>query len=259
MRFTRTRITFCIVASIVLLAAGCTIIGKTQEESELIELDRVELLNTRISMDMGKLKVSDGTDQLLEADFTYNVASWKPRIDYKKEGIRGELVVEQPSGARGIPLGRANYQWDLRLNKDIPMDLDINLGAGSSDLKLGNLLLDKLEIKNGAGNTKLDLTGRPSLSSLNLDIGAGDIAVDMRGSWKDDLEASIVGGVGNVQLQLPRNVGVRVNVQRGVGDINIKGLTREGSAYVNRVYGQTTVTLDIDIKAGVGEIDLELE
>jgi len=255
----RGKKTAFLVVSFLLLLAGCTVVGKPQEESKAVDLGRAKLVSTRIKMDTGKLEIAGGTDQLLEADFSYNVASWKPRIDYEISGIRGELTVEQPPGAKGAPLGKVLYRWELRLNEDVPMDLAINLGVGRSDFRLGDLLLERLNIKAGAGNMDLDLTGKPSLISLNLDIGAGDVEVDLRGDWKDNLDASIKGGVGDVKLRLPGDVGVRVDARRGIGDIHVKGLSKKAGAYVNRAYGRSGVTLHIDIKAGVGEISLEQE
>ncbi len=53
-------------------------------------------------------------------------------------------------------------------------------------------------------------------------------------------------------------MGVRVDAKTGIGGINATGLKRDGSACVNDAYGESDVTLWIDIKGGVGEINLEL-
>ena len=38
--------------------------------------------------------------KFVEADFTYNVPSWKPDFRYNNTGVRGDLVIEQPSTGR---------------------------------------------------------------------------------------------------------------------------------------------------------------
>jgi hypothetical protein len=53
-------------------------------------------------------------------------------------------------------------------------------------------------------------------------------------------------------------VGVRVEAQGGLGEINAKSLQKEGEAYVNDAYGDSEVTLDVDIQGGVGQINLEV-
>ncbi len=252
---------FSVIVLLLLLCTviGCAIVTRLQEESRAVDAGRAKVVDATIRMDAGKLSIEASRERLLEADFRYNVASWRPEISYRTQGIRGDLRVEQPAGAKGIPLGKVRYEWALRLGKDIPMNLRIDLGAGESDLQLGDLLLERLSISTGAGNTKLGLTGRPAPSRLNLDVGAGDIDVDLTGRWRDDLDARIKGGVGNVELQLPRDIGVRVAIQRGVGKIKTTGLSKEGGAFVNEAYGVSKATLDIDIKSGVGQIDLQVE
>jgi hypothetical protein len=44
----------------------------------------------------------------------------------------------------------------------------------------------------------------------------------------------------------------------GLGEINTEDLQREGEAYVNDAYGDSDVTLDVDIRGGVGQINLEV-
>jgi hypothetical protein len=51
---------------------------------------------------------------------------------------------------------------------------------------------------------------------------------------------------------------VRVNAEGGLGQINAEGLQREGDAYVNDAYGDSDVTLDVDVRGGVGQINLEV-
>jgi hypothetical protein len=64
--------------------------------------------------------------------------------------------------------------------------------------------------------------------------------------------------VGQATVQLPSEVGVRVEAQGGLGEINAEGLQKEGEAYVNDAYGDSEVTLDVDIQGGVGQINLEV-
>jgi hypothetical protein len=51
---------------------------------------------------------------------------------------------------------------------------------------------------------------------------------------------------------------VRVKVDKGIGDVDASGLYREGNAYVNQAYEDAKTALEINIQAGVGQIDLEV-
>ena len=64
--------------------------------------------------------------------------------------------------------------------------------------------------------------------------------------------------MGEATVRLPGEVGVRVEAQGGLGQINAQGLQKQGDSYVNDAYGDSDVTLDVDIKGGVGQINLEV-
>ena len=89
-------------------------------------------------------------------------------------------------------------------------------------------------------------------------MGAGQTTVDLTGDYGQDLEARLEGGVGEATVLLPSEVGVRARAEGGLGKINAEGLQREGESYVNDAYGDSDVTLEVDVQGGVGQINLEV-
>ena len=171
----------------------------------------------------------------MEADFSYNVSEWKPKVSYDVSGDEGKLVVRQ-GGAEGSNLtGEARNEWEIRLNDELPTDLVVQLGAGESNLDLDSLTPIGLKLQMGAGKTTVDLTG----------------------DYARSFDASIQGGVGEATVVLPSGVGVKAKAQGGLGKINAEGLKRVGDAYVNDAYGESDFTLSVDIQGGVGEINLK--
>jgi predicted membrane protein len=172
----------------------------------------------------------------MEADFAYNVADWRPEVDYDLRGATGELLVEQGDDG-GVHLGGdARNEWEVRLNDEVPVDLTVEMGAGESNLDLDSL----------------------ALTGLDLQMGAGQTTVDLTGDYAEDLDASIQGGVGEATVLLPSQVGVRVDAEGGLGKISAEGLRMEGDSYVNDAYDDADVTLQLDIQGGVGQINLEV-
>lgn len=232
-------------------------IGKLQTESRSVELGGADSVRVEIDMGAGELEMAGGAAGLLEADFRYNVAEFKPEVSYRS----GVLVVRQPGVEGRASLWDADdyrYEWGLRLNDDVPMEMSVNLGAGRTDLELGSLSLTELDIDAGAGEITVDLRGASSLTRLDVKMGAGKLDLDLSGDWRQDLDAQIKGGVGGVALRLPRDIGVRVEKEGGLGVVNASGFSKEGNAYVNDAFGQSVATLRIDIEAGLGAINLEL-
>jgi hypothetical protein len=227
------------VLSAALLLAGCSSavrVGALQSESQSIELGDAQSARVEIDFGAGDLNVTGGAEKLLEADFTYNVARLKPEVEY----TNGTLVLRQPE-VEGLPVLRdiADFrnEWSLRLSDEAPMDLLVNMGAGTSELHLGGL----------------------SLTRLNVSLGAGESEIDLSGDWARDLDVTINGGAGDIRVRLPRDVGARVEVETGVGTVEAAGLTQAGNVYTNAAYGVSEVTLDVNIEAGIGRINLEGE
>jgi len=214
----------------------------------------------RVEIDMaaGKLDVTGGAAELLEASFTYNVAELKPEVEYGGRTLAVRTPDVKVRGASLWDLDEYRYEWDLRLNEDVPMEMQVSMGAGRCDLRLGGLNLTRLDVTRGAGEVVVDLSGSTSLTRLNIGGGAGAVTVDLSGAWQNDLEATIEGGLGSRTLILPRDVGVRVMVEVGVGGVDATGLTKEGQYYTNDAYGQSDVTLNIQVDGGVGGTELRV-
>jgi hypothetical protein len=211
-------------------------VGKMQRESKSLDPNNANSARAQLKMGAGELNVTGGADQLMEADFSYNVSEWKPKVSYDVSDKKGELVVKQGSAEGGNLSGGARNEWDISLNDEVPTDLVVQMGAGESDLDLDSLTLTGVDLQMGAGKTTVDLTG---------DYGR-------------DFDATIEGGVGEATVLLPSEVGVKAKAEGGLGKINAEGLKREGDSYVNDAYGESDVTLSVDVKGGVGEINLEV-
>jgi hypothetical protein len=210
-------------------------VGEMRHESRSIQPEDARSVRAHLVMGAGELKVGGAADALMEGDFSYNVAGWKPRVSYEVKGGEGELSVKQGKGEDGRLSGARN-EWDVRLNDEVPTDLAVEMGAGESDFDLDSLTLTGLDLQMGAGETRVDLTG----------------------DYDRNFDASIQGGVGEATVMLPSEVGVKAKAVGGLGKINAKGLTRDGNSYVNDAYGDSDVTLEVDVEGGVGEINLEV-
>jgi hypothetical protein len=211
-------------------------VGKMQSESNSVALENAKSARTQLKMGAGELNITGGADQLMEGEFSYNVSEWKPKVSYDVSDKKGELIVKQRSAEGAGLSGDARNEWNLRLNDEVPTDLVVQMGAGESDLDLDSL----------------------ALTSLDLQMGAGKTTVDLTGDYAQSFDASIEGGVGEATVLLPSEVGVKAKAEGGLGTINAKGLQTVGDSYVNDAYGESDVTLSVDVEGGVGEINLKV-
>jgi hypothetical protein len=219
---------------ILFFIVGCTS-QSLQQANQSVALEGAEQVQARIEMGAGELNVNGGANDLAETTFVYSDANEKPEIDYTVKNNEGDLIIKQPDNV-SIGVNEQN-SWQIDLNDTVPLDLAISLGAGKSNLKLGNLTLNRLDVN----------------------AGASDLELDLRGDWQHDVTAQIEGGVGQLTLYLPQDVGVRIHADQGIGSIHTQGLQENGRAYVNDSYGVSDVTLDLNVEAGLGEINLFVE
>jgi hypothetical protein len=224
------------VVGIALVLAGCSPrlrVGELRTESQSVEAGGAEAVGVEIQFGAGELTVSGGAQDLLEADFTYNVDALKPEVEYSGN----TLVVRQPESG-GFPavqgIGDFRNEWDLRLGDGVPMDLSVNLGAGNSDLRLAGL----------------------PLTGLHIELGAGISTIDLSGDWANDLNATIETGAGDVTVLLPSDIGVRIEVEAGPTAVSAAGFSQAGNVYTNAAYGSADVNLRLDMRAGIGVLTL---
>jgi hypothetical protein len=222
-----------------LLLAGCvsTPFPRQQDETRQVELGKAEMVRASIDMAAGELKIQGGAAPLLDGRFLYQGDVAKPAIRYEESSFRGNLTVRQGSATFTLgPGGEAHHKWDLRLNNNIPLNLEVGLGAGQSTLDLRDLHLRGLDVRVGAGQLELNLAGR----------------------WRRGFDARIRGGVGQVNVWLPRDVAVEAVAQGGIGEISAPGFNRSGNKYSHEPAGHSPVTIRLDVRGGIGEIRLRL-
>ncbi len=222
-----------------LLLAGCNPearVGALRTESQSVELGDAKSVRVEVNLGAGDLKLTGGSEKLLEAGFHYNVAKLKPQVKYTD----GTLVVRQPD-ISGLPVLQdiADYrnEWGLRLYDEVPMDLSVGMGAGTSDLQLAGL----------------------SLTRLNVTLGAGISTIDLSGDRVRDLDVTLDTGAADITVRLPRDVGARVEVEPGPSMIEATGLSEAGGVYTNAAYGVSKAMLRVKMLPGIGRIKLVVE
>jgi len=219
-----------------LALVSCDNMGDLTTDSKTVEAAGAEAVEVNVKMGAGELRVSGGAKALMEAEFTQRTRRQPPEVDYRVTGTKGFLSVRHRRSG-GAFIGSSRNDWDIRLNGQIPADLNVDLGAGES---------------------RLDLTD-VDLRSLTVDMGVGELKLDLRGKHDRDLDVSIDGGIGSGTIYLPREVGVRVRVDGGIGSVDAHEFRKNGHIYTNEAYGKSPVTIDINIDAGIGSINLRLE
>ncbi len=204
--------------------------------TESVELGDAENVTAEIKMPAGELKLTGGTAKLMEGEFQFTSAALEPVVRYEATGFRGRLNVEGQTGNSTTNLSGGD-RWTIRLNDETPLDLKVHLGAGDN---------------------QLDLRGM-NLRSVDVNMGVGECDVNLLSEWDRNFKVDIRGGVGEATVRVPSNIGVIAHATGGIGEIHAIRFRKEGDTYYSEAYGESPITITLNVKGGIGEINLIAE
>lgn len=239
-------LTGILLSSVLVISTGCTAFesitfgkGSVEEYKVEVKKDSASELGVDLQLGAGEMNVSGGADEWVTGEIEYNDDKLKPVVEYDLSGNRGEVVIKQKNNMNiNVGFGNMKNGWDLQLSNDLPVDL---------------------HVQSGASDTNLDLSGI-QLANLKVDAGVGDIKVDLSGEWRESFDVDINTGVGETTVILPKNAGVKIRSQEGVGKSNFDGFTSNGNnTYVNDAFESADVIITVNVETGVGEVDFRLE
>jgi len=254
-------------------------VGEMREERRSIPLSGTDPVDVDVVFGAGRLELEAGvSDELFSGTFRYNVERWDPEITYEVD----HLTVKQggDEGDWGIPSGSIKNRWELEFSPEVPLTMDVRVGAGEGEFDLTDLRISGLDVVVGAGDYALrfDEPNPVAMDHLALDAGAskveivgvghaspetmrirggvGEISLDLTGDWTRSSEIKVRAGAGALILRLPKDVGVEVETSGGLTNVEAFGLRQMGGTYTNDAFGETEIELRISVTTGVGNVRL---
>lgn len=143
--------------------------------------------------------------------------------------LRTQSVIMLPY----LTLSTNQPSWAITLHPQPTYDLQVDVGAGKTDLFVSDLSLDLLEVDTGIGQSIVHLPE------------------------KGVYQADISGGLGHIVVYLPDDLGVRLYADVGIGAIDVPGsFRREGDAYLSPNYQQADQMIEVSVTLGIGSIEI---
>lgn len=188
----------------------------------------------------------------------------------------------QRGGGILVSAGRPSGSSALvELTPGVPVSLEGTLTSGSSDIDLGGLALrrvdlalratkatlrfsrsttgscDGMRIRANASEVTLRQLGNSRCDFLRLTSDAGPAILDFSGDFPDLLRVSVEATLGTVVLRIPRDIGVRLVVDRWLANVGDSGFTRDGNTWVSQGYAGATRKLEMALTAAAGGVRVE--
>ena len=146
-------------------------------EGEQVSIPLEGAASAYVKLDHGAgrltLRSGAGSGEIINGTFG-NGLSYKSHV----EGDRMEVKLRTSQQAWEWWPGES-LDWDIRLNRDIPLSLKIDSGASASILDLSDLKVTDLDIDTGASSTELTLPANAGNTHVDIDTGASSLKVSI--------------------------------------------------------------------------------
>ncbi|NLE75415.1 MAG: hypothetical protein GX605_01520 [Chloroflexi bacterium] len=231
---------------LLLIAVGLWIVwgvasGRRYEpetETLSIPLEGAEAAKVQLHYGVGALHVAGGAapDALLAGAFAYGV-----QHRTKRDGRVLEADLSVPS-QRIVQFAapwnwwqNARPDWDVQLNQNVPLSLEVETGASDVTLDLSALQVRELEISTGA-----------SAVEVTLPAAAGHTQVEMEG------------GAASFKLRVPEGVAARIRSTGGLSGttVDTTRFPRLGDIYQSPDYDTAIHRVDLKLETGVSSVDV---
>ncbi len=212
-----------------------------------------------LNMPAGELTLGDHTRECMEGEFRYTRERYRPVIKSMQQEDELQLQVRMGESLSNLEFKDPDRnEWDIHLPQDIPMSLELKVGAGKADVDLSGFALKYLKMTLGAGEFDVDL-GRSSLEGMVIHAGVGDLRLDLGDRPSGDLLADITCGIGEITLIFPEDAGIFVHTEGILGEVSAPSFRRSGKNYYNDHLGISDDTIRIKITGGIGKVNLRMQ
>ena len=237
----------------------------------------------RVRYAAGRLEVDASDAAILYAmTLRYDEATSTPLHGYDPASRVLTLGVSGQSERFSRNMGeKSKGEMRLSLSRTVPLDLDLDLGATKSTLDLGGLNLVSVRLASGASETALDFSApnKGRMRTLDIDVGAasfearnlananastvrvhsgvGSVELDFGGQWSQDMVVNVDLALGKLTLHVPRDVGVRVEVEKFLASFDQQGLQKRADAYYSDNWDRAQYHLRLRAETKFGGIELD--
>lgn len=245
-------------------------------------LGEEQSLDARVEVKVGRLEVEPGpADQLYQIEVHYNQRAFTPQLDVQREGTGARLEFEltgEGSSFAGLDETRIN----LRLNPNLPVQLETRSGVGESNVDLSGMevrsvllqsgvgehklsmltpnrtICDRIEIISGVGALEVVGLGNFAFKELRFRGGVGGSSLDFSGAWNEVGQVEIEVGVGGVEILLPRHLGAEIRVSKSfLTGYDLSGFTQKGDTYYSDNLERVEKVVRFRIRAGIGGVEVK--
>ena len=215
------------------LPASGSAVASDEISVPLGDAKRAEVLISRAAgtLDLGSLA---GSRNLAEG----SIASRRGQHAVEDISTRGDTAIYSLRNTGNVvgPIWAgtgSDWLWELGLNPNVPLSLEVNSAAGQATLDLGSLLVDRLQVSQAAGQTTIMLPA------------------------DGNLDASVDGAVGLIEIIVPEGQEARIEFSTVLVTRKVPArFVERDSAYTTPGYENAESRIDLEIGLILGSVEV---
>lgn len=239
-------------------------------------------LDVTVNYGMGSflLRPLEG-ERLYQARIRFDEDSVRPVHSYADGVLRvGVETLERGARRTSLRRGGEEAELDLRLGRSVPTHLVLAFGAVRADLDLGGIALRSLDLSTGASESTLRVSrrnpetlasaiikvgaasfearelGRLRAREFRVEAGVGEVRLDFEGLEEAETSVRVSIGLGALELQVPRGVGVHLTRSGFLSSLNAPDLERQGNTWVSDNWDSAPVRIRLNVESALGSVTL---
>ncbi len=211
-----------------------TLFGKAPEmEHANVPLEGASRARMKIAHGAGRLNVAAGAG---DGDLAVGDFGGGLDLNTRRDGDLLDVQMGIPAQVFPAFMGPGyTLDWNVELNRDIPISLNLETGANDARLDLAELKITDIYIKSGASSTNLILPANAGMTQVRIESG-----------------------VNSMNVEVPSGVAARVRVHGGLSSsqIDTSRFPRSGDFYQSVDFEIAVNKADIDVQQGVGSVNI---
>lgn len=200
--------------------------------------EAVESIRYQLHLSAGRMRVAGATDKLIEV--ITNKGACEPRFELQLSEIDRKKVahlrVLPEHTSSHLPVF-AGSVWEVRLNRELPLALNLEANAAKCELGLTELAVREMHLENNAAHTEIRLGERVSEVKMRLENNAAKL-----------------------ELKAPARFAFDAQVSGHLGHHNLTSfpIRREGEHYISQDYESSEFKLNLRADNNAASFKLRL-
>jgi hypothetical protein len=153
----------------------------------------------------------------------------------RKSGDSLEVEMRVPSAVFGLVPGIVRMDWDVQLDDQVELSLDVGGGANEAKLDLSDLKVTSFVMKTGASGTEITMPANAGYTKAKVESGAASMSI-----------------------RFPDGVAGSIHATGGLAEISVDSqrFPRSGDTYKSADYDTADNKIDLRVQTGLGSVNI---